>query len=155
MLDDLRKTIEATIGELTPARAKSLAKSLAGAGAAKDQVAKSAGDLIEWSQKNRERLRDFVRREVSSQMGAVGVATQAELDSLKKRVRALERAAEKQVPASPKPAGKRTGGEAKAGTAKIATSSPRKKPTRASAKGRTAKGRTAAKGTVGGTRARG
>jgi|GEM_PF-1805097 len=131
MLDDLRKAIEATLGELTPARAKSLAKSFAEPGAAKDQVAKSAADLIEWSQKNRERLKDFVRREVSSQMGAVGVATQAELDSLKKRVRTLERATEKQVPVSPKSARKPTGDGTKAGT------------------------RTAAKGTGGGTRARG
>lgn len=131
MLEDLRKAIEATLGELTPARAKSLAKSFAGPGAAKDQVAKSSADLIEWSQKNRERLKDFVRREVSSQMGAVGVATQAELDALKKRVRTLERAADKHVSASPKPGRKPTGVGSKGGT------------------------RSTAKGTGGGTRARG
>jgi polyhydroxyalkanoate synthesis regulator phasin len=93
MLDDIRKTIEATIGELTPARAKSLAKSMAEPGAAKDQVAKSATELIDWSQKNRDRLKEFIRREVSRQVGAIGVASQAELETLKKRVRALERAA--------------------------------------------------------------
>lgn len=93
MLEDLRKTIEATIGELTPARAKSLAKSLAGPGAAKDQVSKSATDLIEWSQKNRDKIKEFVRREVSSQVGSIGVAAQSDLEALKKRVRALERQA--------------------------------------------------------------
>ncbi|MEA2555881.1 MAG: hypothetical protein QOI60_1212 [Actinomycetota bacterium] len=114
MLDDLRKTIEATIGELTPARARSLAKNLAGPGAAKDQVAKSAADILDWSQKNRERLKEFVRREVSSQVGAVGIATQNELETLKKRVRALERAADKRASASGKTAAKRTTTGAKA-----------------------------------------
>lgn len=137
MLEDLRKTIEATIGELTPARAKSLAKSLAGPGAAKEQVTRSAADLIDWSQKNRDRIKEFVRREVSSQMGAVGIATQAELDLLKKRVRALERRAEKRTSASPTPASKRTGAATKAGTRKAGTSA------------------TSTKRTGGGTRARG
>ena len=124
MLADLRKTIEATIGELTPARAKSLAKSLAGPGAAKDQVAKSATDLIDWSKKNRERLKEFVQREVSAQVGAVGVATQAELETLKKRVRVLERAGNARTAGSstsmgkptPTPAAKKKSGSAAAGT---------------------------------------
>jgi len=137
MLEDLRKTIEATIGELTPARAKSLAKSLAGPGAAKEQVTRSAADLIDWSQKNRDRIKEFVRREVSSQMGAVGIATQAELDLLKKRVRALERRAEKRTSASPTPAGKRTGAATKTRTRKAGTPA------------------TSTKRTGGGTRARG
>ena len=149
MLDELRKTIEAAIGELTPARARSLAKSLAGPGAAKDQVAKLAGDLIERSQKNRERLKDFVRREVSGQMGAVGVATQAELDSLKKRVRTLERSSQKPNAAAPRQAGKRTGGGMKPGAAKTAAPSPRKKPIKAAAPGQAS-----SKGTGGGTGAR-
>jgi len=149
MLDDVRKTLEATIGELTPARARLLAKRLAGPGAAKDQVAKLASDLIERSQKNRERLKDFVRREVSRQMGAVGVATQAELDSLKKRVRTLERSTQKASPASSRQVGKRTGGGTKATAAKTSAPSPRKKPTQAPAAGQTS-----AKGTGGGTGAR-
>ena len=100
MLEDLRKTIEATIGDLTPVRAKSLAKSLAGPGAAKDQVTKSAADLIDWSKKNRERLKEFIRREVSAQVGALGVATQSEVETLKKRVRALERAGSRRASGS-------------------------------------------------------
>ena len=75
MLDDLRKTIEATIGELTPARAKSLAKSLAGPGAAKDQVAKSASDLVERSQKNRDQINEVDSKEAAGQGGgAVGIS---------------------------------------------------------------------------------
>ena len=142
MLDDLRKTIEATLGDLTPERAKSLAKGLAEPGAAKGQVTKSTADLIDWSQKNWDQIKGFVRREVSSQLSGVGVAAQTELDALKKRVRTLERTVEARGSASPKPAGKRTGtgtkagapkaGAPKAGTPKAgapkAASASRKKP---------------------------
>jgi polyhydroxyalkanoate synthesis regulator phasin len=92
-LDDVRKTIEAMISNLTPSRAPELAKNLMDPGAAKEQVAKTAADLLEWSQKSRERLRELVRREIQDQVRGVGVATQTELDALRKRVRDLERAA--------------------------------------------------------------
>jgi polyhydroxyalkanoate synthesis regulator phasin len=93
LIDDMRKTLEATLGLLTPANAQQLAKDMMEPGAAKEQIAKTAADLMDWSQSNRERLNSFVRREVADQMKNVGVATQAELDALKKRVRELERAA--------------------------------------------------------------
>ena len=90
--DDLRKTIEAAIGSLTPARAQQLAKRLLEPDARKDQVTKTATDILEWSQKNRERIRDLVRGEIREQLRASGAATQSELDALKKRVREIERA---------------------------------------------------------------
>jgi polyhydroxyalkanoate synthesis regulator phasin len=89
VLDDIKKTFDAVIGQLSPAKAQELAKRYLEPGAAKEQVAKTAGELIELSQ----RLRDAVRKEVTSQMRSMGAATQDELDSLRKRVRALERAA--------------------------------------------------------------
>jgi polyhydroxyalkanoate synthesis regulator phasin len=89
VLDDIKKTFDALIGQLSPAKAQQLAKRYLEPGAAKEQVAKAAGDLIELSQ----RLRDAVRKEVTSQMRSMGAATQDELDSLRKRVRDLERAA--------------------------------------------------------------
>lgn len=92
-LDDVRKGIEATIGNLTPAKAQELAKSLSDPETAKEQVAKLAADMLEWSQRNRDRLRDFVGREISSQLTSMGVASRSEVDALKKRVRELERAA--------------------------------------------------------------
>jgi polyhydroxyalkanoate synthesis regulator phasin len=91
VLDDARKTIEAAIGTLTPARAQQLAKGLLEPGAAKEQVARTAADILEWQHKNRERVREFVRKEVQTQMKQLGGATQDELDALKKRVRELER----------------------------------------------------------------
>jgi polyhydroxyalkanoate synthesis regulator phasin len=94
IIDDLRKTVEGLLGTLTPARAQQLAKDMLEPGAAKEQVAKTTADLLEWSHSNRERISSFVRREISEQLKAVGgVASQAELDALKKRVRDLERAA--------------------------------------------------------------
>lgn len=88
VLDDIRKTFEAVMGQLSPAKAQQLAKRYMDPDAAKDQVAKTAGELIQLSQ----RLREAVRKEVASQMRSMGAATQGELDSLRRRVRDLERA---------------------------------------------------------------
>ena len=88
-VDDMRKAFEATIGNLSPTRAQELAKGLLEPGAAKEQVAKTAADMMEWSQRNRQRLRS----EIKDQMRQMGLATQDELDALRKRVRELERAA--------------------------------------------------------------
>ncbi len=91
VFDDIRKTFEAIIGQLSPAKAQELAKRYLEPGAAKEQVSKTAGELIQLSQ----RMRDAVRKEVTSQMRSMGAATQEELDALRKRVRDLERAAGK------------------------------------------------------------
>jgi polyhydroxyalkanoate synthesis regulator phasin len=88
VIEDIKKTFDAVIGQLSPAKAQELAKRYLEPGAAKEQVAKTAGDLIDLSQ----RVRDAVRKEVTSQMRSMGAATQDELDSLRKRVRDLERA---------------------------------------------------------------
>jgi polyhydroxyalkanoate synthesis regulator phasin len=93
MFEDVRKYLEATMEQLTPAKAQALAKQLLEPGARKEQVTKSAQELVEWSQRNRDRLKDFVAREVKHQLGSMGLASQAEVDSLKKRVRDLERKA--------------------------------------------------------------
>jgi polyhydroxyalkanoate synthesis regulator phasin len=88
LLDDVRKALESMIG-LTPAKAQELAKRYLEPGAAKDQVAKTAGDLLRVQQ----RLRDAVKKEVTSQIKSMGAATQDDLDALRKRVRDLERRA--------------------------------------------------------------
>ena len=67
VLDDVRKALESMIG-LTPARAQELAKRYLEPGAAKDQVSKTAGDLLRVQQ----RLRDAVRKEVTSQIEVDG-----------------------------------------------------------------------------------
>jgi polyhydroxyalkanoate synthesis regulator phasin len=92
-VDDMRKTFEAALGNLTPARAQELAKGFLEPGAAKDQIAKGAADILEWSQRNRQRLRSAIQDEIRDQMRQMGVVTRDELDALRKRVRELERAA--------------------------------------------------------------
>jgi polyhydroxyalkanoate synthesis regulator phasin len=92
-VDDMRKQFEATIGNLTPARAQELAKGFLEPGSAKEQIAKTAADLLEWSQRNRTRLRSAIQDEIRDQMRQMGVATQVELDAVRKRVRELERTA--------------------------------------------------------------
>ena len=109
LLDDVRRTLEGLAGTLTPARAQQLAKDMMEPGAAKEQVAKATADLLEWSQSNRERIKDFVSREVQHQTKTVGLASQAELDALKKRVRELERAAGMTASGRKKAAAKKTG----------------------------------------------
>lgn len=119
VLDDVRKALESMIG-LTPAKAQELAKKYLEPGAAKDQVSKTAGDLLRLQQ----RLRDAIRKEVTSQMKTMGAATQDDLDALRKRVRDLERRAgmtasgRKKAAARKKTTAKRTssgGGSSSAG----------------------------------------
>lgn len=107
MRDDVRKFVEAALHNLTPAKAQQLARSIA-KGEKREQVSKLAQDLLEWSQRNRERVVGLVRREVRDQLKTLGVATKDDLEALRKRVRALERAAKPKSTAAKRPAKKTT-----------------------------------------------
>ena len=134
MFEDVRKYIEAAMETLSPTKAQQLAKQLLEPDARKEQVAKAAQELLEWSQHNRDRLKDFVGREVREQLASMGVATRSEVDALKKRVRELERAAG--MTASSK---KRSAGTSTSKTGGASRSKPAaKKP--AAAKRTTSKG---------------
>jgi polyhydroxyalkanoate synthesis regulator phasin len=76
--------------KMSPARAQEMARSLM-QGQTSEQVQKVARDLIDWSNKNRQRLSEAVQREVKSQLKSLGVAGRDEVDALKRRVRELER----------------------------------------------------------------
>lgn len=91
VVNEVRKYMEAAIGKLSPTKAQELARSLM-KGQGKEQVSKAAQDLLEWSNRNRERLAGLVRSEVRSQLKGLGVASRDEVDALRKRVRELERA---------------------------------------------------------------
>jgi len=56
-MQDVRKTIEDSLGNLSTTRAQEIAKTMLDKDAAKDQVSKTAGDLMEWSQRGRARAR--------------------------------------------------------------------------------------------------
>lgn len=105
-LQDVRKTIEGSLGNLTPARAQQIAKGMLDRDAAKEQVSKTAADLMEWSQRNRNRLSTMIRNEVRTQLEQSGVATADEVAALRKRVRQLERVVKSQ--ASARSSAKRT-----------------------------------------------
>ena len=105
-MKDVRKTIEGSLGNLTPARAQEIAKGMLDRDAAKEQVSKTAADLMDWSQRNKNRLTSMIRNEVRAQLKQAGVATDEELNALRKRVRELERAAKR--PGAMSPAKKKT-----------------------------------------------
>jgi polyhydroxyalkanoate synthesis regulator phasin len=119
VLDQIREYMEAAIGKLSPAKAQDLAKSLT-KGQGRDQVTKTAKDLLAWSNKNRERLTSMVQTEVKSQLKTIGVASRDEVDALRKRVRELERGQGKK--STRKRTTKRT--TAKRSTTKSAAGSP-------------------------------
>ncbi len=110
MFEDVRRFVEATLERLTPARAQAMARRLV-SGGGREQVDKLARELMEWSRRNRERLERIVQRQVRAQLKALGVATKEEVESLKRRVRDLERtgAGGAKRPAS-RPAAPKAGG---------------------------------------------
>jgi polyhydroxyalkanoate synthesis regulator phasin len=87
---EVRKYMEATMEKLSPARAQEMARSVM-KGERRDQVQRFAKDLLDWSNKSRQRVTDVVQREVKSQLKTFGVAGRDEVDALKRRVRELER----------------------------------------------------------------
>src|SRR3954447_14092114 len=80
-MQDVRKTIEGSLGNLTPTRAQEIAKGMLDRDAAKEQVTKTAADLMEWSQRNKNRLTMMIRNEVRSPMKQPGGATQDTRDA--------------------------------------------------------------------------
>jgi polyhydroxyalkanoate synthesis regulator phasin len=91
MLDTVRRYVEAGREALTPKKAEELARALVQQGQARaDQAGRIARDLVEWSRKSSERLREAIGQEVKKQMSKAGVATKDEIESLKRRIRELE-----------------------------------------------------------------
>lgn len=119
--DDVRKMIDSVFDKLSPAKAQEIAKGLVGEDR-REHAQKLAGDLMDSAQRNRDRVKDLISREVPSQVKNLGLATQADLDALRKRVRDLERAAGGRAPAK-KPAAKRSAKTAAKKTSTAARSS--------------------------------
>jgi polyhydroxyalkanoate synthesis regulator phasin len=125
-MQDVRKTLEASLGSLTPSRAQDMAKSMLDRDAAKEQVSKTAADLMEWSQRNRNRLTAMIRNEVKDQLRQAGVATEDELNALRKRVRDLERSA--RAAGSSRAGQKRSGAKSSKGATKAKSAAKRTAP---------------------------
>jgi len=90
MLDPMRKTLQASFVILSPAKARALAKAMM-EGQGREQISKTAQDLMDWSARNKDRLSGIVRDEVRSQLRQMGVASRDEVEALRKRVRELEK----------------------------------------------------------------
>jgi hypothetical protein len=90
VLDPMKKAIQASFVILSPAKAQALAKAMM-QGQGREQVQKTAQDLMDWSARNRDRLSGLVRDEVRSQLRQMGVASRDEVEALRKRVRELEK----------------------------------------------------------------
>jgi polyhydroxyalkanoate synthesis regulator phasin len=91
MLDVLRRYVEAGREALTPSKAQEMARALVQRGeAGRDQVSSVARQLLEWSRRSSERFRETVRGEVRRQIARAGLATKAEVEALRRRVRDLE-----------------------------------------------------------------
>ena len=116
-LTDVLQFVEATLDRISPARAQELAKQMA-SGEGREQVAKAAQELMDWSQRNRDRVRALVQREVTAQLSAVGIPTMDDYEALERRIAELERTIRKATPAK-RAAAKRTA--AKRSTAKRTT----------------------------------
>jgi polyhydroxyalkanoate synthesis regulator phasin len=105
MLDTVRRYVEAGREALTPKKAEELVHALVQQGQVRaDQAGRMARDLVNWSRRSSERFRDTIRHEVQKQMSRSGVASKAEVDSLKRRIRELE----SQAKAKPKPRTRKT-----------------------------------------------
>lgn len=132
--DDLfRRSFEAGTAflDMSRERAEALVKDLVKAGEVqKGKAQKAIDELLERSRKSGEELRQLIRREISEQIGALGLATRDDISRLEARLveMAAPAAADPPPPtaspakASPvKRAGPRKAPAAKAATAKAAT----------------------------------
>ncbi len=120
--DDVRKLLDTVFEKMSPAKAQELAKGLVGEDR-REQAQKLAGDLVETAQRNRNRIKELISREVTAQMKNMGGATQKDLDALKRRVRDLERATG--VGAAGRSSGAKTAAPRKKTAAKRTSSSSR------------------------------
>jgi polyhydroxyalkanoate synthesis regulator phasin len=114
VVTEVRKYMEAAVEKLSPAKAQEMARSLLqGQTKGREQVQKVAQDLMDWSNQTRGRMTEMIRREVTRQLKAIGVASKDEVEALKARVRALERSGSR--------AARATGAVKKTPAAKAAT----------------------------------
>jgi polyhydroxyalkanoate synthesis regulator phasin len=122
VVTEVRKYVEAAVEKLTPAKAQEMARSLLqGQDQRREQVQKVAQELMDWSNQTRERMSELVRREVARQLKTMGVASKEDLESLRARVRDLERSGRARPVKTPAKAAGKTGAKAAASPASPAS----------------------------------
>jgi polyhydroxyalkanoate synthesis regulator phasin len=86
------------VGDLTRNRAEQIAKELVKSGEVRrDQAAGWAKTLFDASAENRKEIIHFIRSEMQSQVKALGLATESDLDRLERRLDRVEATARRAV----------------------------------------------------------
>jgi polyhydroxyalkanoate synthesis regulator phasin len=131
--------------EMRRSRAKQIAADLAAQGQlARDQVSATVDELIDASRERSEKFRGAVRAEVQRQLGALGLATKADIAALERRLTSGSRSG-----AAKKSATKRTAKKAPTSAAAKRTPAKKRATKKATAKksAATARARTARRST--------
>jgi polyhydroxyalkanoate synthesis regulator phasin len=89
-IDLLRRYLEAGIelGQTTRSRAEAIVKELVHAGEVqREQAQERIDELMEWRRRNTEAVVELIRKEISNQLSAMGLATKADLAALERRLK--------------------------------------------------------------------
>jgi heparin binding hemagglutinin HbhA len=101
--DQLKRYLDAGLAftQMTQQRADAIVKDLVKRGEVQaEQAAARRDELVARSRQNTERLVDTVRKEVRDQVRALGLATQSDVDALRKEIASVKKAsAAKKAPA--------------------------------------------------------
>lgn len=92
--DLLKRYLDAGLAftQMTQQRAEAIVKDLVKAGEVQaEQAAARRNELVERSRQNTERLVDMIRREVRDQIRSLGLATQSDIESLRKELASLKK----------------------------------------------------------------
>ena len=128
--DVVKRYIDAALefADLTQSRAESLVKDLVKAGEVQsDQAREAVSDLLERSRRNSEKLMEIVRKEVRRQITSLGLASQADIDRVERRLSAMFGPAKK-APAKKAPAKKASAKKASAKKASAKKAPAKKAP---------------------------
>jgi len=108
--DTLKRYLDAGMAftQLTRARADAIVRDLVKRGELRREVAQErVEDLLDRSRQNTEQLLALVRKEITSQLGAMGVATKDDIKRLEAKISGTSKAAPaKKAPAKKAPAKK-------------------------------------------------
>jgi polyhydroxyalkanoate synthesis regulator phasin len=105
--DLLKKYLDAGLAftQMTQQRAEAIVKDLVKAGEVQaEQATQRRNELVERSRQNTENMFAAIRKEVGEQVKALGLATQGDVEALRKEIAALKRAAPAKAAAAPKKA---------------------------------------------------
>jgi polyhydroxyalkanoate synthesis regulator phasin len=113
--DLLKRYLDAGLAftQMTQQRAEAIIKDLVKAGEVQaEQATARRNELMERSRQNTERLVETVRKEVRDQVRSLGLATQSDIESLRKELASLKKsgAAAKKAPAKKAAATKKAAG---------------------------------------------